>query len=76
MSEEYGNTRDRPDGSLPSVAGIEKLPGQSRRPAALGGSGRCQGVHLRADVLQEAGAGVAEWWDCLRGRPTGKAFRL
>jgi len=58
MSEEYGNTRDRPDGSLPSVAGIEKLPGQSRRPAALGGSGRCQGVHLRADVLQEAGAGL------------------
>src|SRR5689334_23503255 len=32
MSEEYGNTRDRPDGCLPSVAGIEKRNNKTMAP--------------------------------------------
>jgi integrase len=32
MSKEYGNTRDRPGGSLPSVAGIEKRNNKTMAP--------------------------------------------
>jgi hypothetical protein len=32
MSKEYGNTRDRPRGRLPSVAGIEKRDNKTMAP--------------------------------------------